>query len=57
VREGGKGIILMAHRKGPRIVSAIIDDDHVILVTRDIENRGGPEDIVYVVNMSDSLGR
>jgi hypothetical protein len=39
MRETGKGIIvLMAQQKGPRIVCAIIDDDQVILVTRDIKN-------------------
>jgi hypothetical protein len=49
VRECGEGIILMVQRRGPRVVSAIIEDDQVILITRDTKNRGGPEVTMYEV--------
>jgi hypothetical protein len=32
-----------------RVLGAIIEDDQVILVTRDTQNRGGPEVTVYEV--------
>jgi hypothetical protein len=47
--EGGQGIRLLAHRKSPRVVGAVIEDNQVILVTRDTQNRGGPKVIVYKV--------
>jgi hypothetical protein len=56
VREG-EGVGLMAQRKGTRVVSAIIEDDQVILVTTDTENRGGLKVTVYKVKWSDSPGR
>jgi hypothetical protein len=49
VREGGEGVGLMVQRKCPRVVSTITEDNHVILVTRDTENRGDPEITVYEV--------
>jgi hypothetical protein len=49
VGRGGEGVGLLAQRKGPRVVGAIIEDDHVILVTRDTQNKGGPGVIVYEV--------
>jgi hypothetical protein len=52
VGEDGEGIKLLVQRKGPRVVSAVIKDDHVILVTRDTQNRGGPEVTVYEVKGS-----
>jgi hypothetical protein len=33
----------MAQWKGPQIMGAIIEDDQLILVTRDTENRGDPK--------------
>jgi hypothetical protein len=44
-----EGVKLLAQRKGPRVVGAVIEDDHVILVTRDTQNKGGPRVIVYEV--------
>jgi hypothetical protein len=38
-------------------VSTIIDDDQVIFVTTDTENRGGLEVTVYEIKWSDSPGR
>jgi hypothetical protein len=37
VREGGEGVRLLAQRKSPRVVGAVIEDDQVILVTRHSE--------------------
>jgi hypothetical protein len=50
VGEGGEGVRLLAQRESPRVVGAVIEDDQVILVTRDIQNRGGPKITVYKVN-------
>jgi hypothetical protein len=49
VGQGGEVVGLLAQRKGPRVVGAVIEDDQVILVTRDTRNRGGPKVIVYEV--------
>jgi hypothetical protein len=35
VGEGGEGARLLAQQKGLRVVGAVIEDDQVILVTRD----------------------
>jgi hypothetical protein len=43
VGEGGEGVRLLAQRKSPRVVGAVIEDDQVILVTRDTRNRRGPK--------------
>jgi hypothetical protein len=47
VGEGGESVGLLAQRKGPRLVGAVIEDDQVILVTRDTQNRGGPKVTMY----------
>jgi hypothetical protein len=57
VGEGGKGVGLLAQRKSPRVVGAIIEDDQVILVTRDTQNRGGPKVIVYEVKWLNDSSR
>jgi hypothetical protein len=49
VREGGEGVRLLAQRKSPQVVDAVIEDDQVILVTRDSQNRGGLKVTVYKV--------
>jgi hypothetical protein len=49
VGEGGEGVRLLAQWKSPRVVGAVIEDDQVILITRDTRNRGGPKVIVYEV--------
>jgi hypothetical protein len=49
VGEGGEGVGLLAQQKSPRVVGAVIGDDHVILVTRDTRNRGGPKVTMYEV--------
>jgi hypothetical protein len=49
VGEGGEYVKLLAQRKSPQVVSALIEDDQVILVTRDTRNRGGPKVVVYEV--------
>jgi hypothetical protein len=49
VGDGGEGVGLLAQRESPRVVGAIIEDDQVILVTRDTQNRGGPKVTVYEV--------
>jgi hypothetical protein len=49
VGEGGEGIRLLAQRKNRRVVGAVIKDDHVILATRDTQNRGGPKVTMYEV--------
>jgi hypothetical protein len=38
-------------------VSAVIQDDQVILVTGGTQNRGGPEVTIYEVNGSNGSGR
>jgi hypothetical protein len=43
VGEGGEGVALLAQQKGPRVVSAVIKDYHVILLTRDTRNMEGPK--------------
>jgi hypothetical protein len=45
VGEGGQ--VLLAQRKSPGIVGAVIEDDQVILVTKDTWNRGGAKVTVY----------
>jgi hypothetical protein len=40
VGEGGEGVGLLAQQKSPRVVGAVIEDDQVILVTRDTRYRG-----------------
>jgi hypothetical protein len=40
VGEGGEDVGLLK-RKSPQVVGAVIEDDQVILVTRDTRNRGG----------------
>jgi hypothetical protein len=57
VGEGGEGVKLLAQRKGPRVVGAVIEDDQVILVTRDTQNRGGPEVTVCGVKGSNDSRR
>jgi hypothetical protein len=49
VGEGGEGVRLLTQRESPRVVGAVIEDDQVILVTRDTLNRGGPKVTVYEV--------
>jgi hypothetical protein len=49
VGEGGECVGLLAQRKSPRVVGAIIEDDQVVLATRDTQNRGGPKVTVYEV--------
>ena len=41
VREGGEGVGLMAQRKGPRVMSAIIENNQVVLISRNTEYRRG----------------
>jgi hypothetical protein len=53
--EGGEGVRLLAQRKSP-LVGAVIEDDQVILVTRDTRNRGGPKVTVYEVKGLHSSG-
>jgi hypothetical protein len=48
VGGGGEGVRLLAQWKSPR-VGAVIEDDQVILVTRDTQNRRGPKVTVYEV--------
>jgi hypothetical protein len=43
VGEGGEGVGLLAQRKSPWVVGAVIEDDQVILVTRDTQYKGGPK--------------
>jgi hypothetical protein len=57
VGDGGEGVRLLAQWKGPRVVGAIIEDDQVILVTRDTRNRGGPKVTMYEVKGLTSLRR
>jgi hypothetical protein len=49
VGEGGECVGLLVQRKSPRVVGAIIEDDQVVLATRDTQNRGGPKVTVYEV--------
>jgi hypothetical protein len=57
VGEGGEGVGLLAHQKSPRVVGVVIEDDQVILVTRDTRNRGGPKVTVYEVKGLKGLSR
>jgi hypothetical protein len=47
----GEGVGLLAQQKSQRVVGAVIEDDQVILVTRDTRNRGGPKVTVYEVRV------
>jgi hypothetical protein len=49
VGEGGEGVGLLVQQKSSQAVGAVIEDDQVILVTRDTPNRGGPKVTVYEV--------
>jgi hypothetical protein len=49
VGEGGEGVGLLAQWKSPWVVGAVIEDDQIILATRDTQNRGSPKVIVYEV--------
>jgi hypothetical protein len=51
VGEDGEGVGLLTQRKGPRVVGAIIENNQVILVTENTQNRGGPEVTVYEVKV------
>jgi hypothetical protein len=44
-------------QKSPRVVGVVIEDDQVILVTRDTQNRGGPKVTVNKVKGLNSSGR
>jgi hypothetical protein len=57
VGEGGEGIELLAQRNGPQVVGAAIENDQVILVTRDNQNMGGPKVTVYEVKGLDDSRR
>jgi hypothetical protein len=57
VGEGREGVRLMAQQKGPRIVGAVIEDDQLILVTWDTQNREGPEVTMYEVKVSNDPRR
>jgi hypothetical protein len=39
VGEGGEGVGLLAQRKCPQVVGVVIEDDQVILLTRDTQNK------------------
>jgi hypothetical protein len=49
VGDGGEGVRLLAQWKSPRVVCAVIEDDQIILVTRDTRNKGGSKVTVYEV--------
>jgi hypothetical protein len=49
VGEGGEGVRLLTQPKRPRVVGAVIEDDQIILVTRDTRNKGGPKVTMYEV--------
>jgi hypothetical protein len=49
VGEGREGVGLLTQQKSPRVVGAVIEDDQVILLTRDTRNRGGPKVTLYEV--------
>jgi hypothetical protein len=49
VGEGGERVGLLAQRKSPGVGGAVIEDDQVILETKDTQNRGGPKVTVYKV--------
>jgi hypothetical protein len=49
VGEGGEGVRLLVQWESPRVVGAVIEDDQVILVTRDTRNMGGLKVTVYGV--------
>jgi hypothetical protein len=54
VGEGGEGVRLPAQQKSPRVVGAVIEDDQVILVTRDTQKRGGPKKVYKVKGLKGS---
>jgi hypothetical protein len=47
----------MMQQKGPRVMGAIIENNQVILLTRDIENKGGLVGTMYEVKGLDNAGR
>jgi hypothetical protein len=42
VREGGEGVRLMKQRKGPRVMSAFIEKNQVVLISKNTEYRRCP---------------
>jgi hypothetical protein len=57
VGQGGEGVRLRAQWKSPRVMGVVIENDQVILVTRDTRNRGGPKVIVYEVKWLNDSSR
>jgi hypothetical protein len=57
VGEGWEGVELLAQWKSPRVVGTVIENDRVILVTRDTRNKGGPKFTVYEVKGLKGLSR
>ena len=57
VREGGEGVGLMTQRKGPRVMSAIIENNQVVLISRNTEYRRGPKITVDQIKRTYSSGR
>jgi hypothetical protein len=49
VGESREGVGLLAQQKSLQIVGAVIEDDQVILVTKDTWNKGGSKVTVYEV--------
>jgi hypothetical protein len=43
VGKGGKGTRLEAQREGPKKVREVIQNEHVVFVTREAEDRRGSE--------------
>jgi hypothetical protein len=57
VGEGGEGVELLAQRKSSRVVGAVIEDDQIIPVTRDTQNRGDLKVTVYEVKGMKGVSR
>jgi hypothetical protein len=57
VGEGGEGVRLLMQQKDPQVVGAVIEDDQVVLVTRDTQDRGGPKITLYKVEGSNDSRR
>jgi hypothetical protein len=53
----GEGVILMVQWKGPHVMSAIIKNNQVILISRNTEYMRGPKITVDQIKISYNLER
>jgi hypothetical protein len=57
VKKGGEGVRLGTQREGPGVVREIINDHHIILITRNAEYRRSPHIIVDKIKSMRNMRR